>query len=949
MLEGRPISAVQFDPPQQPLALGELQDLVRIRAGNPLRLGEIRSAIDRLFATGRYSDIVVEASEASDGIAVRFLTRGRWFVGRVTLTGVDAPPSASQLVNATGLTSGNPFYPEEDLKQAEDGLRRVLAANGYLRPFINSHLFFEATTQQANVHFEIEPGKRSRFSEPVIVGQPKRTVSEIVKLTGWKGWFGWRPITEARVQRGLERIARAYQERNYLLARVQFGGLDPSSERPIIEIEAGPQVHIETSGAKVSRSRLRSSLPVFEEHTVSRDLLAEGARNLTEYLQTQGFFEAKVDFEMKPQGEQRLDILYHIQRGPRYRLTDLVIRGNKYFDLATLRERMLIAPRSLHMRQGRFSALLLKRDLEAIEQLYRSNGFREAKVTSRVETDYQGRQGDVAVFIDVDEGPQTIIADNQIEGASPEHLSALKSILQSGPGQPFSEANVAADRDNILAYYFNRGYPSTSFDWSYQQTDEPGRVNLRFVINEGPRLFVREVLPAGLVTTRPPVVSKRITLRPGEPISQAELLETQRRLYELGIFAKVDTVLQNPEGEERNKFVLLQVEESRKYSLAFGFGAELARIGGSRTSLEAPAGQPGFSPRVSFDISRLNFWGRAHTISLRSRVSNLQQRALISYSAPQAFGSRKLDLTFTTMFDASRNVRTFSARRWEGSTQLAYRWTRSKTFFFRFAYRRVSVDQGTLKIRPELIPFLSQPVRVGALSASYVDDRRDDPTDSRRGTYNSVDLSSASRIFGSETDYLRLLARNSTYHPLGRGLVLARSLSLGAMQSLRSRPELPPSPQDIPLPERFFAGGASSLRAFPENQAGPRDLVTGFPLGGKALLAFGTELRFPLYGSNIRGVLFHDAGNVYSDLENISFRLRQRNKQDFDYMVHAIGVGIRYRTPVGPIRVDLAFGPNTPRFAGCRPGQQLPIVGACEQSDQRINRFQFHFSLGQSF
>jgi len=238
---------------------------------------------------------------------------------------------------------------------------------------------------------------------------------------------------------------------------------------------------------------------------------------------------------------------------------------------------------------------------------------------------------------------------------------------------------------------------------------------------------------------------------------------------------------------------------------------------------------------------------------------------------------------------------------------------------------------------------------VGALSASYVDDRRDDPADSRRGTYNSVDLSAASRIFGSETDYLRLLARNSTYHPLGRGLVLARSLSLGAMQSLRSRLTLPPSPQDIPLPERFFAGGASSLRAFPENQAGPRDLVTGFPLGGKALLAFNTELRFPLYGPNIRGVLFHDAGNVYSDLENVSFRLRQRNKQDFDYMVHAIGLGIRYRTPVGPIRVDLAFGPNTPRFAGCRAGQQLPITGACEQSDQRINRFQFHFSLGQSF
>jgi outer membrane protein assembly factor BamA len=383
--------------------------------------------------------------------------------------------------------------------------------------------------------------------------------------------------------------------------------------------------------------------------------------------------------------------------------------------------------------------------------------------------------------------------------------------------------------------------------------------------------------------------------------------------------------------------------------VAFGFGAELARIGGSQTSLESPAGTAGFSPRVSFDVSRLNLFGRAHTVSLRSRLSGLQQRGLISYTAPQFRGRLNVDLSFTGMFDSSRDVRTFSARRWEGSTQLTHRWTRSKTFFYRFAYRRVGVDQGTLKIRAELIPLLSQPVRVGIFSVSYLDDRRDDPTDSRRGTYNSLDLGVASKAFGSQTDYFRLLGRNSTYHRIGGKLVLARMLSFGFLSTLRTSPDLPPSPQDIPLPERLFAGGASVHRAFPENQAGPRDLVTGFPLGGKALLAVGTELRFPLWGQSISGVLFHDAGNVYSSLPDISFRARQRSKADFDYMVHAVGIGFRYRTPIGPVRVDFAFGPNTPRFVGCRGTQQELLFGACEATDQRINRFQFHFALGQSF
>jgi outer membrane protein insertion porin family len=241
---------------------------------------------------------------------------------------------------------------------------------------------------------------------------------------------------------------------------------------------------------------------------------------------------------------------------------------------------------------------------------------------------------------------------------------------------------------------------------------------------------------------------------------------------------------------------------------------------------------------------------------------------------------------------------------------------------------------------------------VGVLSAAYVDDRRDDPVDSHKGIYNSVDVGAASKIFGSETDYFRLLGRNSTYHRIGSKLVLARTLSFGMMETLRRVPGLPPGSQDIPLPERFFAGGASTHRGFPENQAGPRDPFTGFPLGGKALLMVGTELRFPLYGQNLGGVLFHDAGNVYSSLQDISFRVHQRDKNDFDYMMHAVGFGIRYRTPIGPIRIDLAFGPNSPRFIGCKgtlDQRQACTINPALSTEQRINRFQFHFSLGQSF
>jgi outer membrane translocation and assembly module TamA len=126
-------------------------------------------------------------------------------------------------------------------------------------------------------------------------------------------------------------------------------------------------------------------------------------------------------------------------------------------------------------------------------------------------------------------------------------------------------------------------------------------------------------------------------------------------------------------------------------------------------------------------------------------------------------------------------------------------------------------------------------------------------------------------------------------------------------------------------------------------------LTTGFALGGNALLFHSTELRFPFLSDNITGVLFHDLGNIYSDLGSISLRYKQRDKTDFNYMVHAVGFGVRYRTPVGPIRLDLAYSLNPPAFHGLKGTYQDLLLGHGTQTDQRVSHFQFSFSIGQAF
>jgi outer membrane protein insertion porin family len=442
-------------------------------------------------------------------------------------------------------------------------------------------------------------------------------------------------------------------------------------------------------------------------------------------------------------------------------------------------------------------------------------------------------------------------------------------------------------------------------------------------------------------------------LNPGDPLSLTKMADTQRRLYDLNVFARVDAAIQDPDGETDSKYVLYDLEEAHPYSMRIGVGAEFARIGGCETCLDAPSGQTGFSPRVSFDLTRSNLWGIGHSITLGTRVSTLDQRALLSYRWPRFTGNKNLTFTISGLYENSRNVNTFSYKRSEASLQLEQRLSKSVKLYYSYTYRRVSVDDATLKITPFLIPLLSQPVKLGLVSTSLIQDHRDDPVEPHKGYYNSLDIGVAEHAFGSDRDFVHFLARNSSYYSLGKRIVFARSTEFGDIYAFHYGTD---SSDAVPLPERFFGGGSTSNRGFPDLQSGPRDPETGFPIGGTALLFNQTELRFPLIGEDIGGVVFHDMGNTYSSLGNISFRVHQQGLTDFNYMVHAVGFGIRYRTPVGPLRVDLAYSINPPKFYGF-PGTEQQLVNAgvnpcatpgnCTQTG--ISHFQYFISIGQTF
>ncbi|MES1261150.1 MAG: BamA/TamA family outer membrane protein [Acidobacteriota bacterium] len=978
--EGKRITDIQYSVPGI-LHEDDLERVQPLRIGEPLRAAAVASAIDGLFATGRFNDISVEAENSPNGVSIRFVTEPRWFVGGVEVKGkASPPPNRGELTSTARFTLGAAFE-DADLTRASGDLERLLRLNGLYESAVAPGVERSDDGQQVFITFAVKSGKRAKYAPPVIQGNPLLSDDAIIRATGWRYRIihVWRKVTSAETRKGLQGIRGKYEQQDRLMASVQLEGLDYDAGHrrvtPRLNLNPGPKVEIRVTETKVSKRVLKRYVPVYAEHSVDTDLLVEGRRNLLDYFQSQGYYDADVDFRVQPaQDPPSADdvevITYAISRGSRFRAVHVGIAGNRYFNTATIRERMFTQPASFSLRRGRYSGAFQRKDEENIADLYKSNGFRDVTVAFAVDRNYKGKPGDVAVTVNIDEGTQWLVDDLTIDGVSEPRRDEVASRVSAAPGQPFSEVSLAADRNALLTYYYERGYPSANVTADWRPGATPRHVSVVYTVSEGNPQFVRDVKISGLHGTRPSLVNRAMSLKAGDPLSPVRETDTQKRLYDLGIFARVDTAIQNPDGDTRFKYVLYNLEEANRYSLNVGLGAQVARFGQpSSESLGSPGGSTGFSPQVSFDVSRLNFLGIGHTVTLRASYSSLEKLGSITYLQPRFRNLEGRNISYSLIYDKTFDVRTFASQRQEASVQVSQIFSKSLTGLMRFSYRRVGVSNVIIPVL--LIPQLIQPVRIGIFSANLVQDRRDNSSNPHRGVFNTADIGIASKYLGSQRSFARVLLRNATYYRITNNIVLARQTRFGVIAPF-SAPAGVSAQQSVPLPERFYGGGGDSLRAFPYNQAGPRDTgaplapggptsqATGFPIGGNALLFNNVELRFPLLGENIQGVLFHDMGNVFSSLSDFSFRFRQANLQDFNYMVHAAGFGVRYKTPVGPIRLDLAYSINPPSYEGfsgtpqqllrCNPNDPASLAQSfCQVTRQNTSHFQFFFSIGQTF
>jgi outer membrane protein insertion porin family len=1010
-----PLSRVSQDPQPSPSALSSMSayigrtvksvelpgvsdsdrlvPLLPQKAGAPLDRDQVRESIRSLYATGRFADIQAEIIPSGEAVELTFTTSLNFFVGAVDVEGAPNHPSRNQIVNASKFQLGELSTPDK-LDQALKNIRQLMQENGYYRARVTVENASNPTTQQVNILFHVTPAEPAHLGQVKVTGHSALSPAQVQEITRMHPADR---ITASRVTNSLQRLRKKFQKQQRVLAQVSIAEQKYHPESNSVDytylIDPGPVVIVRAEGFHISRGVLKREIPIYEENAVDDDLLNEGKRNLLDYLQSRGHFDSTVEVQ-RENGPDSLRVIYRIDPGPVHKLELIEITGNKYFPRQMLRQRLQIQSAG-KFSPGRYSEALLKTDAAGLQALYVSNGFHQAKVETKVDDNYRGSQNRLAVHIQVEEGPQTVVGAFRIAGNQKISLKSFPE-LDSAEGQPYSEQNLANDRETILNYYFNHGFPNAALEIS--TNSPPGQTNredVTFTIQEGEQFFVNRVMVGGLDHTRDYVVRREIQISAGQTLSQRDLLETQSKLYDLGIFSEVDTAVQNPGGSDPQKNALVQVQEARRYTFTYGFGLEFET--GLPSGSNAPAGSTGVSPRVGLDVTRLNVFGRDQTLTFQSHVGRLQQRGLISYQIPKLFNKDALKLFYTIFYDNSLDVSTFTSQRFEAKIDLRQQIGKpqanhSTSMTYRFDYRRVKASNFASDFSPVEFSLFSLPARVAGPGFTFIRDKRDNPLESTKGQFFTLDGFAASDYLGSQADFARVLGQDSTYYSFGRTnhkFVFARSTTIGLEQVYRGTRILPPGScplnnlqtacqQDIsiiPLPELFFAGGGNSNRGFGLNQAGPRDPDSGFPVGGSALFVNSEELRFPsttlpYLGEGFGFAIFHDMGNVFTAGHDMIKGLARWHQADpaqclpvsgttltpcmvsfdnsgYDYTSHAVGLGLRYKTPIGPLRFDFGYNLNPTRYFQGTFDSTTAVQTGFET--QRLRHFNVFFSIGQPF
>lgn len=1082
--EGRLITAVEIvfeGSPADPAAEAEFLSIVRVVPNTEFSAVNVRDSLQALFDSERVANArveVIEPGAARTGpIRLRFVIQRQVQIGDVKFELTPAtgtPISEDELRARVSLTQPGARLSKQVVLHNSEELQVFLRDRGYFNATVETREQLDPSGTRATVTYRIVPGKQALVDafNISINGFDAAAVTPGLQLRPGA------PFTREALGADTKLIRQALIDKGFLSPFLNDARVERDPEKDSITItltgSVGPTVTVVVPNFQLSEKTARELLPVKREGNIDQSAIVEGARRLRNKLQEQGYFFADVTPvctvtpptpELGPNAEavtcetlnpetlggHAVEIRYDIERGRRFKLTDIRITGtNKltYLDVAadlrTQKASALGLVPLLGYGRGYTSLTLLEQDKRTIRNYMRDLGYRRAEVDVLQGVSINGES--LIITFQVTEGPLTRIGGVELRGNKIYTDGRLRDELKTVIGAPYSRSQARADGERMLLLYSREGYVNARVDFSVVELPKKGdeeQIRLIYTINnEGDKTFINRIIVNGVTGSAKTQQTKRTAILRVIPIGEGDVLrsdriaDSERELYLTDAYRQV-IIRTEPAGETTAGFkrrdVIIDVEEKKPRVMDYG--------GGFSTDT---------GPLGLLEISNVNLMNKLRQGAMRLRVSSQQQRLRFEYLDPRfkrygknRFAPLGLSLEYQRDSTVTRFFRSAIDRGTMGIVQrlddqghalddnlgrvnepTINRFTAAietqrvldpKThsgIFLRFSYEDVRLfNLQSLLIKPVLQP--DRAVRLAKLGASYVRDTRErcergllgairDPDeetgapgeicrynqlDATRGYFFNIDYAIALRQLGGNFSFNRLQASYRRYYKMNalRGTVFAANATLGLANLFNPRdrdgnPGIDEIDLTLPISERFFSGGSTTLRGFNFEEAGPRQVIIPkgnfvdqnkkvvvlnpftVPVGGNALAIINLEARIPLSRS-LQAVPFYDGGNIFrraGDLfgkhdtpvvppGDVVAAINAANLRA--HWTNTVGLGFRIQTPLGgALAIDYGFLLNPPEFLIPQRG---PTGGVDDFNGTpavyRLKRTQVHFRFTQTF
>jgi outer membrane protein assembly factor BamA len=929
-----------------------LRSVIAQKVGQPYSHDKIAESVLALEKAGKFPKVTAQVIPDPSGLRVSFILEPAYRLGIVDFSVFSRRFAYTRLQQVANLSDEEPYNPAR-LPTAETALLDFLHYNGYFQAEVHATPAIDDPNQLVNVTFVGRLGKQARIGNVNIEGPPSQDSARLLhtvrtiraRLTGALLKSG-KSYTPDRIKAATKLLKRSLAKEQRLASKVHEDQpiYHPETNRADVSftIEEGPVVTVRTTGAKISRiplmsaRKLKTLVPIFSEGTIDRDLVQEGQQNLVDYFQKKGFFDVNVKVNFQRVSD-RISLVYDIESGKKHKVRSISFRGNQQVSDQALLSQVLIKKAHL-LSHGSISQKQLKQSVEKLRALYQDIGYEDVKVTPKV----VDKEPYLDVVFEIQEGEQTWVEAVQVTGNQTVPLDRLTGgkALPLRANYPFSQRRMVEGRNQIAAAYQNRGYLNSEVKTTVaRQPSDPHRVDVTYAITEGQMVRVSDVLYLGQKRTRLSLLHKTAQIEPETVMSRSSLLAAETRLYDLNVFDWSAVGPKRPITDQSEEGVLVRVHEAKRNEITYGFGFEVSHRGGNTpggtvavpglptvglgSNKVAPSQSTFASPRGLVEFSRRNMRGLAETFSTSLLLSRLDQRALTSYTQPHFIGSQWGSATSFSIERTTQNP-LFAAGLGDASFQVERLISRKKNTRLQLRYDFNKTSLSHLLV-PELVLPRDRNIHLSTFSGTLIRDTRDKPLDAHQGILATLDLALTPGPLGSSASFAKALGQYAFYKPI-HSMIFANGIRIGLAKAFAG--------SFVPTSQLYFSGGGTSLRGFPINQAGPQRLVpfcgvlqgqsgcvnVTVPVGGRQLFILNSELRFPLKVMKaLGGVVFYDGGNVYSAINLANFVNNYTN---------TIGVGLRYATPIGPVRIDIGRNLNP------EPG-----IGAT----------QYFITLGQAF